>query len=662
MIGRERQPIHRGWLTPLLWIVALAAATGFAFLLLANIAASQRAVVARDAATSRQMHTYEVMLTAERLRSSLFDTQRGMRGFLIARDERFLGPFRVALDRLTPLGAQLRTLTRDNPVQQTRLDRLDALTALQRSRMLANIADVQAGRISAVLAQVRSGAGEISINAVRALIDEIVAEEQRLLGVRTATLAAASVDAEAAARALSVLGLTLLGIAILAGGISVRAAFQARRAGDAALSAARARDVLEIAVARRTAEIVESNKRLTDEVARKEAAEQQVRQMQKLESIGQLTGGIAHDFNNMLAIVIGSLDLAQRRLDDPTGRVLTYIDNAMDGAKRAAALTAKLLTFSRQQALAPEPIDANTFVKAISELLRRTLGEGVEIETVLAGGLWRTYADAGELENAIVNLAVNARDAMDGRGKLTIETSNTHLDDAYAATHGDVIAGQYVVVCVTDTGGGMPDTVIAKAFDPFFTTKGVGKGTGLGLSQVYGFVKQSGGHVKIYSETGHGTTVKLYLPRWTGADAAVAQPATLAPLPRARAGETILVVEDESAVRLVTVEALRELGYLVVHAGDGAEALTQLGSEQRFDLLFTDIVMPNMTGRELADRAKAQRPDLPVLYTTGYTRNAVVHNGMLDADVAFLPKPFSIEALAVKVRLVLEGGGVNRTV
>ncbi len=662
MIGAEE--LRRGgvWRAPVLWAIAVAAAAGFAVLLVLMIGASLRAGKAQDAAIERQLHTWQVMFTAEQLRSSMYDTQRGMRGFLISRDAEFLGPYAHARDRIPGTVARLRTLTRDNAAQQARLDRLGELIAQQRLRMESNIADARGGRLSEVLAQVRSGAGEVNMNASRATIDAVVGAEQGLLIARNAALAAANADAALATRSLSVLGLLLLAVALVAGGVSIRAALQARRASDAAISAARARDVLEVAVAQRTAEITLSNARLKDEIARSAAAEEQVRQMQKLESVGQLTGGIAHDFNNMLAIVIGSLDLARRRLDDPTGRVLKYIDNAMDGARRAATLTAKLLAFSRQQALAPEPIDANVFVKAISELLRRTLGEGVEIETVLAGGLWRTYADAGELENAVLNLAVNARDAMGGTGRLTIETNNTHLDDAYAATHTDVTPGQYVVVCVTDTGGGMPQAVIDKAFDPFFTTKEVGKGTGLGLSQVYGFVKQSGGHVKIYSETGQGTTVKLYLPRWTGADAPERKALAVTELPRARGDETILVVEDEESVRLVTTDALRDLGYHVVHAADGFEALTAMDEQPRLDLLFTDIVMPGMTGRELADAATAKRDGLKVLYTTGYTRNAVVHNGMLDAQVAFLPKPFSIEALAVKVRLVLDGGGINRPV
>ncbi len=403
-------------------------------------------------------------------------------------------------------------------------------------------------------------------------------------------------------------------------------------------------DELEARVAARTREI--------------EKAEAQIRQMQKMESIGQLTGGIAHDFNNMLAIVIGSLDIARRRLVDDPEKAMSFIDNARDGATRAASLTSRMLAFARQQPLAPESLDANKLVANMSELLRRTIGEQIKIETVLGGGLWRTMADPGEVENALLNLCVNARDAMPDGGKLTIETANSHLDDAYAAANFDVAPGQYVSICVSDTGSGMPPEVIEKAFDPFFTTKSVGKGTGLGLSQVYGFIKQSGGHVKIYSEIGHGTTVKIYLPRWFGADRGRgAAPAFEESGAVGAPDEIILVVEDEAGVRTLSVDALRELGYTVIHADSGAEALRMIDSHPKIDLLFTDIIMPEMNGRQLADRAVARRPDLKVLYTTGYTRNAVVHNGVLDPGVAFLPKPFTLEQLAIKVRQVLDAGG-----
>ena len=386
-----------------------------------------------------------------------------------------------------------------------------------------------------------------------------------------------------------------------------------------------------------------------------EKAEAQIRQMQKIESIGQLTGGIAHDFNNMLAIVIGSLDIAGRRMDDDPAKARNFIGNAREAAERAAALTSRLLAFSRQQPLAPESLDVNKLVANMSELLRRTIGEGIRVETVLAGGLWRTMADPGEVENALLNLCVNARDAMPEGGRLTIETANAHLDDAYAADHLEVVVGQYVLICVSDTGVGMPAEVVERAFDPFYTTKAVGKGTGLGLSQVYGFIKQSGGHVKIYSEVGHGTTLKIYLPRWFGAYVSRGPaPPRDGKVARGAPSEIVLVVEDEAGVRNLSVDALRELGYTVIHADSPAEALRMIDGHPKIHLLFTDIIMPEMNGRQLADRAVAKRPDLKVLYTTGYTRNAVVHNGVLDPGVAFLPKPFTIDQLAMKVRQALD--------
>ena len=302
-------------------------------------------------------------------------------------------------------------------------------------------------------------------------------------------------------------------------------------------------------------------------------------------------------------------------------------------------------------------LDVNALVKDMAELLRRTIGEQVELENVQGGGLWRTRVDPGQLESAILNLAVNARDAMPDGGRLTIETMNASLDDDYAAQHADVAAGQYVMVAISDTGIGMPPAVAARAFDPFFTTKSVDRGTGLGLSQVYGFVKQSGGHVKIYSEPGQGTTVKIYLPREVAkAETAGAEGRVMpeAVLPKGAPDEIILVVEDEDRVRRTTVEALRELGYTVRHASSADEAMTVLQVQQGVKLLFTDVVMPGKTGRQLVDAVKPDRPDLKVLYTTGYTRNAIVHNGVVDPGVELLMKPFALDQLARKVRSVLD--------
>jgi signal transduction histidine kinase/ActR/RegA family two-component response regulator len=411
---------------------------------------------------------------------------------------------------------------------------------------------------------------------------------------------------------------------------------------------------LETQVAERTAELSKANANLVDEMKRRRDSEARVLQMQKIEAVGQLTGGIAHDFNNMLAIVLGSLQLLRRRLARGDTNVDKYVEGAVQGAERAASLTARLLAFSRQQALAPQIVDLNKLVAGMAEILRRTIPENVQIETVLAGGLWRTYADGQALESAIINLAANARDAMPDGGKLTIETANAYLDDSYVAAHADVKAGQYVMIAVTDTGAGMAPDVVGRAFDPFFTTKPTGQGTGLGLSQVHGFIRQSGGHVAIYSEPGHGTTVKLYLPRhFAGAQAGDEKRRETERLPHAQKGETILVVEDDAAVRRLAVEMLEELGYTTLEADSADGALAQLDAHPDVALLFTDVVMPGMNGRQLANEALQRRPDLAVLFTTGYTRNAIVHHGILDPDVHVIMKPHSLETLATKLRELL---------
>jgi PAS domain S-box-containing protein len=382
-------------------------------------------------------------------------------------------------------------------------------------------------------------------------------------------------------------------------------------------------------------------------------AEAQLRQAQKMEAIGQLTGGIAHDFNNMLAVVIGSLELLERR-GELSPRSQRYIDAAMDGARRAASLTQRLLAFSRRQPLKPESIDVNKLVADTSELLRRSIGANVRLETVLAGGLWRVHADPNQLASVLINLAVNARDAMPEDGRLTIETQNSHLDEAYAAAIFGVVPGQYVLIAVSDTGHGMPADVLVKAFDPFFTTKDVGRGTGLGLSQVYGFIKQSNGHVQIYSEPGQGATIKIYLPRLFAAEPEPADIQVLPPATTDRGNEIILVVEDEAAVRRFSVDALEMLGYRILEADGAGSALALLKMHPDIALMFTDVIMPEVNGARLAEQARRLRPDLRVLFTTGYTRNAVVHNGVLDPDVDLLGKPYSIDQLAAKVREMLD--------
>lgn len=386
------------------------------------------------------------------------------------------------------------------------------------------------------------------------------------------------------------------------------------------------------------------------------ATEEALRQSQKMEAVGQLTGGIAHDFNNLLQGITGSLDimdsrLAQGRTDD----LVRWLTGAKTSAGRAAALTHRLLAFSRRQPLDPRAVRANPLIGSMEDMLRRTLSENVDLELVLAGGLWTTRCDPNQLESAILNLAINARDAMPGGGKLVIETCNAHLDQAYAARQQDVAPGQYVCICVTDTGVGMDKETIERAFEPFFTTKPIGQGTGLGLSMIYGFARQSEGYARIYSEEGKGTTVKLYLPRFRGEDEPEEAATRLADAPHSDRGEVVLVVEDEAVVRGLIVEVLGELGYQAIEAGDGLKGFEILQSKRRIDLLVTDIGLPGLNGRQMADGARVIRPDLKVLFMTGYAENAALASGFLEPGMAMITKPFAMDVLAGRIREIIEG-------
>ncbi len=388
--------------------------------------------------------------------------------------------------------------------------------------------------------------------------------------------------------------------------------------------------------------------------------EAQLRQAQKMEAIGQLTGGVAHDLNNLLTVIMAGLERAERNPAD-AGRLRRAIETAQRGAERAASLTTQLLAFSRRQPLEPKAVEVGRLLTRMTELLRRTLGEAIEIEAVAGGGLWLAYCDPSQLENALVNLALNARDAMPGGGKLTLEASNAHLDHDYAQTNPDARPGRYAMISVTDTGCGMSVDVLEHAFEPFFTTKPEGRGTGLGLSQVFGFIKQSGGHVKIYSEVGHGTTVKIYLPRAQPGVVDTEEHAAADASPRGH--ETVLVVEDDPDVRAAVVEMVEDLGYAVVQAGNPDDAFAML-NQQHIDLLFTDVVMPGtMKSTELAERARQLQPRIKVLFTSGYSENAIVHHGRLDVGVHLITKPYKRDQLARRMRQLLDGeaapGGVE---
>lgn len=389
------------------------------------------------------------------------------------------------------------------------------------------------------------------------------------------------------------------------------------------------------------------------DISLRKESDARLQQALKMEAVGQLTGGVAHDFNNLLTVILGNLEILRGRAEGNPD-IEGGLEMALKATFRAADLTQRLLAFSRKQALSPEPSNSNQLVSGLTEMLRRTLGEEIEIETVLAGGLWDAVIDPGQLENALLNLAINARDAMPDGGKLTIETANSHLDQAYADAHEEVTPGQYVMIAVTDTGTGMSAEVIERAYEPFFTTKEVGEGSGLGLSMIYGFVKQSDGHIKIYSELGEGTTFKLYLPR-ASRGVGVRRKVGLADSAHPRGDETILVVEDDPDVRTFLVSTLEILGYRVYHAEDGPKALALLEEAPDIDMLLTDVVLPQgMNGRQVADEVQKILPDIKVLFTSGYTENAIVHHGRLDEDAELLAKPYTIQTLSKTVRAILD--------
>lgn len=622
----------------LAWLRRPSALLGIAALILSLLIVAAIALTRSQAADEAWVrHTLVVENRLSTLLSRAQDAETGERGYLLTNDDQFLEPYVRSLAIQNDIEA-LADDIRDNPRQMNAVARLRPLFRERMDSLGAAIQARRNGIASTATLAASERRGKQLMDEARRVIAGMDDEEERLLAMRQQAAAANRVGLD------WVLVMGLVGIIALTT-FAIREINLRYRA---------LQDSFET--------LGKTNERLVAEGEARQQAESKVLQMQKMEAIGQLTGGIAHDFNNMLSIIIGSLELARRRLVSAPDQAFACIDNAMEGATRAAQLTGRLLAFSRQQALAPIPLDPNKLVGGMSELLHRTIGEHLDVETVLGAGVWRVNVDPQQLENIVLNLCVNARDAMPDGGRLTIETSNAFLDDDYAAAHVEVTAGQYVLISVTDTGIGMGPEVVARAFEPFYTTKGVGRGTGLGLSQVLGFVKQSGGHVKIYSEVGRGTSVKIYLPRFFG-EAADRQPSESASeRPRARDHEIVLLVEDEEKVRHVTVDSLRELGYTVVQASSGEAALQQLRLQPTIDLLLTDVVMPGMTGRALAEAVRAEKPELKVLYMTGYTRNAIVHNGVLDAGVAFLQKPFTAGQLATKVRQVLDGQGANRPV
>ena len=577
-------------------------------------------------------HTIKVQRAGEALLSEIQLAESAKRGYLLTRDSNYLIEFNQSSGAIPRLFTELNDLVADNTEQQARLEALGPVIDDKVDEMDETLElDKQGERVRAI-ETIKSARAEGLSKTIRDELFAFLNAEREILNMRRE-------KASALRRWLA----TLIGVALLAA---------------MALTA-----ILAVATRQAVAGLVARTQELEEESLRRQDAEDSLRQVQKMEAVGQLSGGIAHDFNNLLTIIMGNLDTIKRRIADApknsalAGKLAKPVDAAMYGARSAAQLTQRMLAFSRRQALEPKQVDVNRLVADMLELLKRSIGEEISVETVLGAGLWPTFVDRNQLENALLNLALNARAAMPDGGCLTVETANAYLDDAYTRRFGDIEPGQYAVLCVTDTGTGIPANVIDHVFEPFFSTKAAGEGSGLGLSMVHGFVKQSGGHVRIYSEEGHGTTVKIYLPRMA-ADEKPAAPAAKAEAPvppRAGPQETILLVEDNDGVREYAASVLHGLGYAVLEASDTVSAIELLAKKPPIDLLFTDVVLPGgLNGRTLADEVRRSYPGLPVLFTTGYTRNAIVHQGRLDADVDLLNKPYTQQDLARKVRELLD--------
>jgi signal transduction histidine kinase len=606
----------------------------------------------RERALAAERRAYDVGLVVRSVSSSISRSEAALGRFVLDEEVSTSGniyysQWRLAARQIT----ELDRLIRNSPEQSERIDRLQQLFE-QRGRELALAARAAAakrgqGGTAYYYAAGRSPTGP----ALDRLLDEIAASERQALRARIQQSEFFSAKADRLTDYLSGLGLIVGVGAIFLTVVAVQALRQFAFARRQAESEAERAEALEIAVRDRTQELWEANQALKAEAEERQAAEAQLRQVQKMEAVGQLTGGIAHDFNNMLAVVVGGIDLARRRLNGPRREVMVHLTNAMEGATRAAALTRRLLSFARSEPLLPERVDGAALVGGMSDLLDRTLGERIQVDIDIAPDTWPIYVDPHQLENAIVNLAVNARDAMEGTGLMRISTANVHLQ---ANEVGDVRPGDYVRISVTDTGCGMSAEVLERAFEPFFTTKPVGKGTGLGLSQIFGFAHQSGGEVGIESQVGRGTTVSIYLPR---SEAAAAAPVRLHPAAQQREeaeahvpGARILLVEDDPRVRAATMDALEDLDYEPVACASGAEAI-EMFEAQQFDLVISDVIMPEMTGPELIRHLKATYDgDFAVLFVTGY-----VGEGESDDLIGYelLRKPFTVSALSSAVAAAL---------
>jgi signal transduction histidine kinase/ActR/RegA family two-component response regulator len=609
-------------------------------LLVAVVTMVARSNAARDQALVREQRSYDIMVLTRSLDASLARAEASLGRYVVSGDRRtgtiYYDEWRRASSQLR----QLEKLTEGQADQTPLVRRLDGLCDARAKELAAAAAFANVGKGWYAIGMFNRAGESSNVRAISDTLDRIAANERARLGKRSEATFFSAERANSFSTLLSVLGLALVALAILLGWLAAAAAAQRAYADELAEAEGDRAAMLEAAVADRTQELLSANEKLRTETETRARAEAQLAQAQKMEAVGQLTGGIAHDFNNMLAVVVGGLDLAKRKLAQRSPDVITHIDGAMEGADRAAALTRRLLSFARAEPLLPDAVVPSKLVGGMNVLLDRTLGDRISVNVDASQANWPIWADAHQLENAILNLAVNARDAMDGAGRLDI-----HVTDVTIGTsdRSGIAAGEYVRISVRDTGCGMSPEVVARAFEPFFTTKPVGKGTGLGLSQIFGFVRQSHGDVRVESTAGVGTTIMLYLPRYTGAaiDRSVTDSSAAA---KPRTGPlSILLVEDDPRVQASTRHGLVELGHKVRACGSGGEALEILAEDARFDMVLTDVMMPGITGPELVAVIGRDYAHIAVLFVTGYVGEAGQSDDFAGHEV--LRKPFTIAAL-----------------
>ena len=635
-------------------IAAVVIAVSAALLLVAVVTMVARSNTARDEALASEQRSYDIMMLTRGADASLARAEAALGRYVVDGDRR---TGTIYYDEWRKAGSQIRQLARLTSGQDDQVPLMRRLGELyiQRDKELAAAASfANVGKGWYAIGMFNRAGQSTSLNEISKTLEQITINERTRLDARSAVTIFSGERADSFVTLLSVLGLALVVLAILLGWLAALAASQRRNADNLADAESDRAARLEAAVAERTRDLQGANERLKAESATRARAEAQLAQAQKMEAVGQLTGGIAHDFNNMLAVVVGGLDLAQRKLAQRSSDVGQHLENAMEGADRAAALTRRLLSFARDEPLLPDMVSPAKLVVGMSDLLDRTLGERIEVHVAANGADWPIFVDGHQLENALLNLAVNARDAMDSAGRLDIGVSDVTI------RAGDPLAlapGDYVRIGVTDNGSGMSPEVQARAFEPFFTTKPVGKGTGLGLSQIFGFVRQSGGDIRIRSALGRGTTISLYLPRHSGAATPDRQIIDAAPLVSRPEGISILLVEDDPRVHASTKAGLTELGYKVRGCSSGAEALALLATDAAFDLILTDVMMPGMTGPELVSVIQRDYPHIGVLFVTGYVGEAGKSDDFAGYEV--LRKPFTIAALGNAVGHAIDRGSNN---